>query len=380
MKILARLPHSALLVAAIVSILAAAPAFASLYMHETPGVELVSIRLSAMAAPVGGANQTGQIRSLIIDERTAEGYRVKEHSFTATRVGREITIHVGGLFFFGADRLDGTIRQGSLTLAMPARDGTIRRTSFAEVSEDRWNAAVLKFKQVARHVRLGYEYRWWSNEEQQASGRLTENKRRFGDAKAKQAEANQEVQSATAAHASGKRRLAAAQKVHQAASELATACRDCDNISAIRSAEEEVKEAEQVIEYEVKHIRGDEGTALRRLASAQHDLEEKTRAIQAEPARSRNNYDAQSAGYDVQSAVYDVQSAIYDLQSALYDLKQDESEADSMTRAAADLIRAFENAIANDRARVQEARQRQATIGRAATALVKKLGLGKKRQ
>lgn len=64
MKTRVRLPYPALLVLAMATTLVAGPAGAILYMHETPGTELVGIRLSFMAAPVGGANQTGSSSEL----------------------------------------------------------------------------------------------------------------------------------------------------------------------------------------------------------------------------------------------------------------------------------------------------------------------------
>lgn len=380
MKKLARLLYSALLIGVIASILAAAPAGASLYMHETPGIELVSIRLSPMAAPVGGANQTGQIRSLIIDEQTAAGYRVKENSFTATRVGSEITIHVGGLFFFGADRLDGTIRKGSLTLATPARDGTIRRRPFKEVSEDRWNAAVAKFKQVARLARLGYEYRWWSNEEQQASARLTENKKRLAYAKEQQAKADQALQRAEAALQSWQRRLAAAEKVKEAAAALAGACDECDSVPAIRSAELAVREAQRAISYETQHARDEEVAALGRLAAVQRALEAKKQAIEREAPRSRSgNPEAELATGNVEVAVGGVEVAVGGVEVVIGGLEVNKAQASSAARNTADSVRALQEAIGGDTLRIQQARQQQAAISQAGAALAKKLGLGKKR-
>jgi hypothetical protein len=379
MKTRVRLPYPALLVLAMATTLVAGPAGASLYMHETPGTELVGIRLSFMAAPVGGANQTGQIRSLIIDAQTAEGYRVEEHSCTATRLGREVTIHVGGLFFFGANRLDGRIGRGSLSLSAPASDGTIRRTSFTEVSEDRWNAAVVKFKRVARLVRLGDEFRSWSNEEQQACARLTENKRGLADAKVQQVKADEALQRATADLESGERRLEAAEKVREAAAALADACERCDSGSAIRSAGEVVREAREVVAYEAAHIRDDEAAAPARLDSAQRKLEEKTHEIQGGPASSEDNSHAGLATGRVQQAVGHVEGAVGHMEVAVGQLEVNEAQTSSAARNAADLVRAFQKAITDDNLRIQEAKQQQAAISRTGTALAQKLGLGKKR-
>jgi predicted nucleic acid-binding Zn-ribbon protein len=324
-------------------------ASASVYMRSAPN-ELVYIRLDWVGSNILGANRTGQFTSVRADDRMQDGTDVTSQSFTGTVSGKEVSLSIGSLSCYG------NLARGTLTLRIPRDSGQIDKLILIEVSEERWNVALAKFKarrlaevtklrQQQALERRSRELIEWIEQAfsdlPKAAEEIKHLKQTIGDyekrltaEQKKQAELDSHLRRSRDSLSRGQNQISEARSISDASGILAEQCRSASDLEAVRDTEQAVKNVSSRIEEcaihiadvasRVREVSGDTEQPLTavdaQFVECKKTLESTSRRLRDLPKKELSDderADIEKAAGEVEAAVGKVEVAIGDIETSI---------------------------------------------------------------